>query len=89
MVPVRQVCKWCGKTYSVKERLKGQEISEGNFFDFNSSKNPNEMISCLKVRKPGKQFMVTSILPKTERKIYILSIFSLENSHDSDCLFVS
>ena len=38
MVPVRQVCKWCGKTYSVKERLKGQEISEGNFVDFNSLK---------------------------------------------------
>ena len=51
MVPVRQVCKWCGKTYSVKERLKGQEISEGNFVDFNSLKKPNEMFSGLKVKK--------------------------------------
>merc|ERR1712203_468547 len=28
MVPVRQVCKWCGKTYSVKERLKDHIIME-------------------------------------------------------------
>ena len=68
MVPVRQVCKWCGKTYSVKERLKGQEISEGNFVDFNSLKKPNEMFSGLKVRKSLKQVMVSSILPKTEQK---------------------
>ena len=54
MVPVRQVCKWCGKTYSVKERLKGQEISEGNFVDFNLKK-PNEMFSGLKVRKSRRQ----------------------------------
>ena len=68
MVPVRQVCKWCGKTYSVKERLKGLEISEGNFVYFNSLKKPNEMFSGLKVRKSRKQFMVSSILPKNESK---------------------
>ena len=68
MVPVRQVCKWCGKTYSVKERLKGQEISEGNYVYFNSLKKPNEMFSGLKVRKSRKQFMVSSILPKKEQK---------------------
>ena len=78
MVPVRQVCKWCGKTYSVKERLKGQEISEGNFVDFNSLKKPNEMFSGLKVKKSRKQSMVSSILPKTKQKISSVSIISLK-----------
>ena len=80
MVPVRQVCKWCGKTYSVKERLKGQEISEGNFVDFNSLKKPNEMFSGLKVRKSRKQFMVSSILPKNERKKLTLLLWYLKSS---------
>jgi hypothetical protein len=32
--------------------------------------------------------MVCSILPKNEQKITILSIFFLENTRDSDILFV-
>ena len=41
-----------------------------------------------KGQKIWKQFMVSSILPKNEQKITILSIFSLENTHDRDILFI-
>ena len=46
MVPVRQVCKWCGKSYSCKERLKGQEITEGYCGVFNSSKKMEQNNFC-------------------------------------------
>ena len=42
----------------------------------------------LKVRQSRKQIMVSSILPKNERKITILSIFKREDAQDSDFLFV-
>ena len=47
----------------------------------------NKWIS-VKVRKSQKQIMVSSILPKNEQKITILSIFSLENTQESDFSFV-
>ena len=42
----------------------------------------------VKVTKSRKQFTVSWFLPKNEQKITILSIFSLENTQDSDFLFV-
>ena len=42
----------------------------------------------IKVRKSRKQFMLSLILPQNEQKITILSIFSLENTHDSGILFI-
>jgi hypothetical protein len=41
----------------------------------------------LKVRKSTKQFVVSSILPKNEQKITILTILSLGNTQDSDLSF--
>ena len=40
----------------------------------------------LKVRKSRKQFMGSSILPKNEQKITILSIFSLKNTQSRDTI---
>jgi hypothetical protein len=68
MVPVRQVCKWCGKTYSVKERLKGQEISEGNFVDFNSLKKPERNDFFPKGQKTWKAIYGILNSPKNQTK---------------------
>ena len=69
----------------------GKELKLGNGMQLMSFfcliKKYDQVSKYLKVRKSQKQYMVSSILPENDQKITILSIFSLENTLDSDFCF--